>query len=170
MKKMFLMMCAVAAMVTCASCCGKCDDKKACEQDAERPACCQKDEHQARHAEMRAKWEKFDELSEEEQVALIAERKACIDKHRAKRAELEAKRAELDAKWEKFDELSLAEQKALIDEMDALCPRPRQCEKKCGAQPEGGHKCCKGGEKKCGAQPEGDHKCCKGGEKPACQH
>lgn len=154
MKKMFLMMCAVAAMVTCASCCGKCDDKKACDKEGERPACCQKDERHARCAEVRAKWEKFDELSEEEQATLVAERKACIDKHRAKMAELEAKRAELDAKWEKFDELSIAEQKALIDEMDALCPR--HGEKKCG--------------EKCGAKPEEGHKCCKGGEKPACKH
>jgi len=169
MKKLFLTMCAVAAIITCASCCGNaCDkqeaEKPACERPEKGPCCKLSEEERAAIDEMMAKWEKFDELAAEEQAALIAQRKALVEKRIAKceehhaaevarLAEREAKCAEIKAKFEKIDELSIAEQKALLEEIDKPC-----CKKDAP-------KCCKAGEKKC--CKKGDKPCCKG-EKPAC--
>lgn len=165
MKKVFLTMCAIAAIITCASCCGNsCEkqeaEKPACEH-AEKGKCCKMtEEERAAIDEMLAQWEKFDELTEEEQTALIAQRKDLVskriakcDEKRAAEAEREAKCAEIKAKFEKIDELSIAEQKALLEEIDRPC-----CKKDAP-------KCCKGGEKKC--CHKGEAKCCKA-EKPAC--
>lgn len=166
MKKIFLTMCAVAAIITCASC-GANNDKQhaeeaapvpACEHHKKAPCCKMSEEERAAIDEMFAKWEKFDELTAEEQTALIAQRKALVEKRIAKceeervekaacLAKQEAKCAEIKAKIENIDALSVAEQKALLEEIDKPC-----C-------PKDAPKCCKG-EKKCG--PKEGHKCCKG--------
>jgi len=65
--------------------------------------------------EMKAKWEKwmkFDSLSKEEQIAILKEKKAEIDK---REAEIAAKKAEMEQRWANFDNLSIEEQKQLID-------------------------------------------------------
>lgn len=65
------------------------------------------------------KWMNFDSLSVDEQKALIAERKAAIDKREAEiaaiKAEKKARMEEIKKKWENFDNLSIEEQKELID-------------------------------------------------------
>lgn len=161
MKKVFLMVCAMATLVAGVACAGNTAEGK-CEKKCEKK-CCVSDEERGKCCELRAKWAKFDDLTAEEQAALIAERKAKIDERiahfearkaemEAKRAEREAKCAELKAKWEKFDELTSAEQKALIDELDAC--RRHHCHHKCAkACNHEGKKCCKHhchkGEKSC---------------------
>ncbi len=103
----------VAMLSSCCNCDKRCDapkgpkggePKEMCKGGMPAPEC-------DMPAELKAdfdKWMKFDELSADEQKALIAKRKADIDKR-------EAERKAFEEKWANFDNLSIAEQKEVID-------------------------------------------------------
>lgn len=113
---------AFAAMSVLAVSCCKCDkENEKCFADGPRPEmmhcpaggpekgkCPMMDKMRA----MDEKWAKFDELSEAEQKALIAEKKALIDSIQAKR---DAFKEKMKKDWENFDNLSVDEQKRLLD-------------------------------------------------------
>jgi hypothetical protein len=123
------------------ACCPKADTEQKQEGVTEEQACdkeskCCKgmtEEEKAACKEFRAKWDDFDNQTEEVQKELVLKAKAKID-------ECEAKKAEFEAKWAKFDSLSVAEQKALID-------IKMHCKKDCCKK----EACCKkdGESKKC---------------------
>lgn len=124
MKKETVLFCAGAAMLLMASCCRCGDGGKQCgEAEPCRPAPVAEEcgkpcpppspECQAR----REKWEKFDQLGEEEQAALLAERKAGFDQMDADR---KAREEAFEAAWADFDNKTIAERKALIDQKYAM--------------------------------------------------
>lgn len=140
MKKSFVFLMTVLLGLFMMSSCCKCDKNSQCKCDnccqckcAEASDECSKSRKHSKpdfngeefpdkcpfaeeaNPEMKAKWEKwmkFDSLSKEEQIAILKEKKAEIDK---REAEMAAKKAEMEQKWANFDSLSIEEQKQLID-------------------------------------------------------
>lgn len=122
MKKLVLFVSLMGMMVlsSCCNCNKKCDgqEKGACPD--QKPACemrhqCTKDKEgqPGPKCELMEKWAKFDEMSLDEQKALIKETKAGIDKRDSIRR---AQREEFKKNWENFDNLSIDEQKALLQQ------------------------------------------------------
>lgn len=145
MKKLFII--AIAGLFTFASC-GKKAVEPATEPVQTEQECekkCELTEEQK--AEMEA-WANWDSQTDERKAELVANKKACLDKCMAEKAEKcegetekcpekEAKCAEMKAKLDNWDNLTIDEKKALLDEF-----APKKCCK--GEGHEGGEGCCKG--------------------------
>ena len=114
----------------------KCEGKKECQLTEEQKA------------EMAA-WNDWDNQTPEKKAELVANRKACIDKKMAEKAEKcdatkeqcpekKAKCEEMKAKWDNWNNLTIDEQKALLDEVKCCGKKQcckegdkKECEKKC---------------------------------------
>jgi len=115
MKK-FMILLAVACLIFVS-----CGTKK--QVEAVEETCCM--------TEMLAKWDTYADLDEADQIALVAEMKAFLDKKCEGKCQKEegeevaeevcpekaAQCAEMKAKWEDFDNLLIEDQKALIDQI-----------------------------------------------------
>ncbi|MDR2010504.1 MAG: hypothetical protein LBQ22_08475 [Bacteroidales bacterium] len=110
----------------------KCEqEEKKCCKDGEKKCCKELTEEQK--AEMEA-WNNWDSQTDEKKAELVENRKACIDKMMAEKAEkCEGKEgkeecpkkaekcAELKAKMDNWDNLTIDEKKVLLDEFAPKC-------------------------------------------------